>query len=257
MGRHILQPFWERLNRLSLYGMNIGEGSDISDSGELWVIDYFSKHLLSDNNPIVVFDVGANVGRYGQAIVSRFGKRVKLYCFEPSKKTFELLVHNLSTNDNVELFNFGFGDKEECVTLYSDVEGSGLGSIYERRLIHFNISMSYREEIRLSTLENFCMETDLKHINFLKLDVEGNEFKALNGAKNLIVTNSIDFIQFEFGGCNIDSRTYFQDFFYLLNQYYKIYRILKDGLAPIETYKETYENFITTNYLAISRSYSF
>ena len=87
----------------------------------------------------------------------------------------------------------------------------------------------------------------------LKLDVEGHELKVLNGAHSLINSNSIDFIQFEFGGCNIDSRTYFQDFFYLLNPYYEIYRLVKDGIVLIEHYEERHEVFVTTNYLAISR----
>jgi len=169
------------------------------------------------------------------------------------KKTFEKLFNNLSKHSNAELFNFGFGDKEESNVLYSNAEGSGLASIYKRRLDHFSISMNQKEKICLKTLDNFCKDARIEHINLLKLDVEGHELKVLNGAKNLISSNSIDFIQFEFGGCNIDSRTYFQDFFYLLNPCYKIYRILKDGLYPIETYKETYEIFITTNYMAISR----
>jgi len=66
----------------------------------------------------------------------------------------------------------------------------------------------------------------------------------------MLHSGSIDFIQFEFGGCNIDSRTYFQDFYYLLKDNYKIYRIVKDGIYPINQYREMYEAFITTNYLA-------
>ena len=60
-------------------------------------------------------------------------------------------------------------------------------------------------------------------------------------------------IQFEFGGCNIDYRTYFRDFYYLLKENYKIYRILKDGLFELKQYKESYEIFINVNYLAIRK----
>lgn len=251
-GRQIFQPLWDWLNWLSLYGMNIGGGSLINESGELWVIDYFSKHI-SNNITAVVFDVGAHVGSYASEVISRLGKRVKICCFEPSKITFKLLADNIGNNENVELFNFGFGDKEEFVTLYSNAEGSGIASVYNRRLDHFGITMKNKEEIRVRKLDNFCSDEVIKHINFLKLDVEGHELKVLIGAQSLINSTSIDFIQFEMGPGNIDSNTYLRDFFDLLNQRYKIYRILKDGLALLETYQGRYEAFITTNYLAISR----
>jgi hypothetical protein len=94
-------------------------------------------------------------------------------------------------------------------------------------------------------------EKNVEKIHFLKLDIEGHELKALNGVKEMIGNRKIDFIQFEFGGCNIDSRTFFQDFFYLLKDNNTWYRILKNGLFEIPEYKETCEIFITAYYLAI------
>jgi len=82
------------------------------------------------------------------------------------------------------------------------------------------------------------------------LDVEGHEYAVLQGAKELIERNKIQFIQFEFGGCNIDSRVFFQDFFYFLSPKYKIFRVLKDGLYPINEYSENLEVFSVTNYFA-------
>ena len=55
-------------------------------------------------------------------------------------------------------------------------------------------------------------------IDLLKLDVEGNELLALKGLSDSI--EYIKIIQFEFGGSNIDSRTYFQDFYYLTIYYF-------------------------------------
>jgi len=66
----------------------------------------------------------------------------------------------------------------------------------------------------------------------------------------MIDSGAIDYIQFEFGGCDIDERIFFQDFWYILNKKYKIYRVLKNGLYPINKYREIYEVFLNTNYLA-------
>ena len=106
------------------------------------------------------------------------------------------------------------------------------------------------KEVIIRRMDDFCREKAIGHIHFLKLDVEGHELKALEGAHEMMASDAVDFIQFEFGGCNIDSRTYFQDFYYLLKDKYRISRIVKDGLCPVNQYKETYENFVTTNYFA-------
>lgn len=251
MGRRAWQPLWERLHRWSLTGMNVGPGGDLRDSGELWVLDHVAARV---RGRAVVFDVGANQGEYADAALARFPAGVDLFCFEPSKSTFDLLSGRVAGRDGVRLFNFGFGAKAESVTLYSNQAGSGLASVYARRLGHFGIEMKPVETIRLRTMDDFCREEGIAHIHLAKLDVEGHELSVLRGAQSLIQRRAIDFIQWEFGGTNIDSRTYFQDFFYELNEGYRIHRVLRRGLAPIDRYYEALENFMATNFLAISRS---
>jgi FkbM family methyltransferase len=251
-GGPLFQPMWESLHKLSLHRMNFGRGATLKKSGEKWVLNYLAN-IMSKKTSVVVFDVGAHIGDYASAVILQFGEKADLYCYEPSKSTFELLTDRLKNHTNVKLFNFGFGEKEEHVPLYSSKEESSISSVYKRSLHHCGVTMEYAEEVELRTLDNFCAEKGIKHIDFLKLDVEGHELRVLSGASNLISSNSIDFIQFEFGDCNIDSRTYFRDFFFLLNPYYRINRILKKGLTTIEKYNEKYEIFKVTNYLAISR----
>jgi len=177
-------------------------------------------------------------------------EKATIYAFEPSNKTFNKLKTNLADLTKLKLHNFGLGNENTKITLYTNSDESGLASVYKRRLDHFNIDMNKSEDIVIKTLDAFCDENRIQHVHFLKLDVEGHELKVLEGAKKMLHSGSIDFIQFEFGGCNIDSRTYFQDFYYLLKDNYKIYRIVKDGLYHINQYREMYEAFITTNYLA-------
>ncbi len=249
MGTKAVQRFWEEVNRVSLAGMNIGADPDVTRSGEVWVMGYFAEQV-SKGVPGIVFDVGANLGRFTSEMISRFDGKFQIYSFEPSKSAFEQLVRNLQ-GKNVRTFNFGFGDRDESAMLYADSEGSPLGSLYNRRLAHAGIHMRRTETIRLRTLDNFCDDEGVGRIGLLKLDVEGNELKVLSGAQKLIDSGSIDMIQFEFGGCNIDSRTYFKDFFCLLHPRYEIFRILRDGLACLEAYRERYEAFLPTNYLAV------
>ena len=114
--------------------------------------------------------------------------------------------------------------------------------------------MEAREEIVVKTLDSFCADNDIHQIHLLKLDVEGHELAALKGATRFLQAGRIDFIQFEFGGCNIDARTFFQDYYYLLTDQYRLYRVLIDGLHELTGYREADEIFITTNFLAARRS---
>lgn len=246
------QNFWETIYNLSLKKMNFGNGGDFSESGELFVLKLIKNKLEKSPN-LTIFDVGANIGNYSKAISEIFPENAKIYSFEPSKTTFELFLKNTKNIENIIPHNFGFSEQEESQILYSNIEGSGLASVYHRKLDHYGINMDKTEEIKLTTIDDFCTKINISHIHFLKLDVEGHELSALTGAKKMIENKKIDFIQFEFGGCNIDSRTYFQDFFYLLKDNYKIYRILKDGIHELPSYKENNEIFLTINYLAIKK----
>lgn len=89
-------------------------------------------------------------------------------------------------------------------------------------------------------------------IDLFKMDIEGHEYSLLNSIAPSDLIN-INAIQFEFGGANIDSRTYFRDFWNLLSDYFTIYRMTKFGLAKIARYREIDETLMTTNYLCVKR----
>jgi len=252
MGKKRFQKLFEYLFKVSSKGMNYGNGGNFNESGELYVLEYINEKL-KDEKSLTIFDVGGNVGNYSKALSEVFKNNATIHSFEPSKRTYEIF---LETTKNIQCIipnNFGLSDIENNQLLYTNKDGSGLASVYQRKLDHFGISMDKSEEIKLSTIDLYCKKNNIDRINFLKLDIEGHELNALKGAKEMIENKRIDYIQFEFGGCNIDSRTYFQDFYYLLQENYNLHRVLKDGLVKISTYKETYEIFITINYLAIKK----
>lgn len=252
LGKKIFQPLFERVHLIALRGMNY-YGVGIGDGGEKMVISHFFNQLGKNIKP-VVFDIGANIGDYSIAVNSIFGGRVQLYCFEPSKETFAILKENLRNHKNIKLYNFGFGKENKIAVLYSDARSSGLASLYDRKLEHYGIRMNQQENVTIKCLDDFCRESNIGHIHFLKMDVEGNELNIFKGAEKMIKSGAVDIIQFEFGGCNIDSRTFFKDFFDFLNPDYNIYRILKDGIRLIDQYKEEHEVFLAVNYLAILRT---
>ena len=255
LGKVEWQSEFETLFALSIEGMNYGRygrGDFLSINGEGYALSY-AKSKFPQNTNFVLFDGGANIGEYTKTLVNIFGdSNYTIHSFEPSKKTYEILYNNLSDSkysEGIILNNFGLSNEKSTQTLYSNKEASGMASLFQRNLAYRNIVMDKVEEVPLSTIDIYCSENNIKQIHFLKLDIEGNELNALNGAERMIKERRIQFIQFEFGGTNIDSRTYFKDFWEKLSSEYNFYRIVENGIYPITSYREIFEIFTTINFL--------
>lgn len=247
--RHkLLQSFWAKIHSLSIVAMNFWGGAHFEDSGELWVVENVIKKIGQEK--VIVFDVGANSGFYALSLLKILGDRAEIYCFEPSESTFKELQKNIDNFPLIKSFNFGFSDKSEQLFLHSTKESNGLGSIYGTNPL---TEFKHKERILLDTLDLFCQNKGIKNIDFLKIDVEGHEYKVLLGALELLKRGNIRFIQFEVGECNIVSRTFFWDFYILLRDHYRIYRILPRGLREIKEYKTIDEIFVCVNYIAIRK----
>ncbi len=251
-GRRGLQGLYEGLLRVALDGMNYGRGGDFRTSGELHLLHHIKANLKGAPKP-VLFDVGANIGDYSIALADFFGPDSTVHAFEPSKDTFQKLKATIGTRSNVVANNCGLSDSEGTLKLYKNTDRHTLASVYQRDLEHYDLKLDQVEEIQLSTVDAFCARNTIERLHFLKIDIEGHELSALKGAERMIREGRIDFIQFEFGGANVDSRTYFRDFFTLLKGNFRLYRIVRNGLQPIEHYTESYEQFNTINYLAAKR----
>ncbi|MBI5530065.1 MAG: FkbM family methyltransferase [Candidatus Doudnabacteria bacterium] len=251
LGKSFGQSLFRQLHLISLKGMNFGGGVDPKDSGEDFAVTYALKKIASDK--LIVFDVGGNNGEYTELWLKHIKQQKKsgeFYVFEPSSMALQQLEKRFKNIEAVKINKLAISDKEGVATLYANFAGSGLASLANRDLSHVGLEMENREEVVTTTLDNFCQQQKINKIDFLKLDTEGYEFAALQGGKNMLNSKQIKFIQFEFGGTDIDTRVFFRDFYKLLNQQYKIYRILKNGLLEIEKYSELEEIFFTTNYLA-------
>lgn len=90
----------------------------------------------------ILFDVGANVGKYTR-LLRKNSPDAQIHSFEPGRKTFEMLAKNVS-DCNAKLNNFALGKSHKKLILHYDKEGSGLASFYQRQLDYHNINRSAR-----------------------------------------------------------------------------------------------------------------
>ena len=219
-------------------------------SAETDTIAYFiRKKSIKD---VIALDVGANFGNWSAELLTIL-PFARIFAFEPSKEAFFKLQSRFVDIDAVKCFNVALGKDNKIANLYANASSSSLASLSKRRVKHLGIEFEYTEKIKVVTLDSWIEENKGGlQPNVLKMDVEGHELDILHGAKNALL--NLEIIQFEFGGANIDTRTFFQDFWYFfLDLGFEIYRITPKGVRIVSHYSEYDETFRTTNYVAVRK----
>jgi FkbM family methyltransferase len=211
-----------------------------------------SVQRFLQREPRLAVDVGANVGEY-TAELRRWNPMLAIHAFEPSRVNVSKLVKRFGGDGLIHVESVGISDTTGSGVLYADRLGSGLGSLIKRDIAHFDMRFDASEVVSLVRFEDYWRtRLECGHVDVLKLDVEGHELSALHGCGEAL--ESIGVVQFEFGGCNIDSRTFFRDFWTFFAEWgFVLYRIAPLGVVRIPRYREADEFFSTTNYLAVNQ----
>ncbi len=228
-----------------LLGYNMG---DPERNGEYRFLDRYVK------NDMTVFDVGANTGEYAEYL-SSLKNNIMIHCFEPSKNTFTKLQENVSSYKHRNIFylnNFGLSNNEEQLDLYIFTELGGTNSIYFNEQIANSSELIIKEKIKLRKLDDYIVENKIDRIDFLKIDVEGHEYKVIYGGIESIKKGMIKRLQFEYGGYWLKSGSKLFDALKLLEPYnYKFYRLTPWGKLRIKNFSPDLENYKHSNYLAV------
>jgi FkbM family methyltransferase len=229
---------------------NTGNG-DLMINGELNFTKALNKFYT--NKSFIFFDIGANRGDYTEMILNNiFPSHISIHIFEPQKTCVHKLATKFNKNSNITINNFGFSDEVKKAELYKDFDQSGLASVYKRNLEHYNISINNVENISLKRASDYIKEKTISEINLIKIDVEGHELNVLHGFDDFISTKNIDFVQFEYGGANLDSHTSLLELYrYFEHRGFIMCKMMPKSLK-IRKYHPRLENYMYANYVAVN-----
>jgi len=139
--------------------------------------------ILIKIKPNVSLDVGANIGNHA-LVIAKHSK--KLIAFEPVKFIFNVLQKNFEINNltNAQAFNFGLSDQAGQQNFFIASNGNLGSSSIETNNVE-------AESTVIETVKGdvFIDNNDIKNIDFIKMDVEGHEAKALKGLTDFIYKN--------------------------------------------------------------------
>lgn len=165
----------------------------------LWIRQY-----LRMPDARVIFDVGANHGVFAQAASTCFPSAT-VFLFEPLPALRPFLQKLAASYVNRwRFFSLAFGPSTGRLPFHIDPSDDGIGSFV-------GFSESYNDlykqshsglsavptviDVPIEKLDDFCEGEGIKHIDLIKIDVEGFEFEVLDGATRMLQTTTAMIIE--------------------------------------------------------------
>lgn len=147
----------------------------------------------------VIFDVGANRGDVSD-IYQQLFPDASIYAFEPFPESYNILTAKHGNNKRISCEQLAVAADNIPKVFYVNrnvdtnsllkPQNTGLSSDKQVE----NITTI---EVKATTLDDFCQKVSIKHIDVLKMDIQGGEFEALQGAKRMLREGDIELIYSE------------------------------------------------------------
>ena len=186
-------------------GYNISRVTDSKATDSKKPVPNFSYHstlsrLFEKGQKIVIFDIGAHHGESALKFSQIFDNS-EIHSFEPFPQSFVALQRlNLP---NVKAYHCGFSDKTQKEKFHANVFD------YTNSLLPFsnNLRMDIwgendvkeigQIECDFFTIDDFMKNNNIPVVDFMKIDVQGAEYKVFEGARKALSEKRIKAIQME------------------------------------------------------------
>jgi FkbM family methyltransferase len=175
-----------------------------------------------------VIEGGACCGYHALNIARAVGPEGKVYCFEANPNLVDILRRNLEVNgyrDNTEVFQMGLW-KQECVLPFP-LLGGGLGGASFKNSLQ--LSRAPTVPVKMVSLDSMFSG---QKINFIRMDIEGAEIDALEGASRMLASQRpmiiMEWIPADYRAAECE-----EFYGFLREPGYRVYRITSEGLVGV------------------------
>ena len=155
----------------------------LNDSWEPSESQYFTSRLRAGN---VVLDIGANVGWFSLLAAKCIGEDGTVHAFEPQPQTAAMLRRTIADNDlqrQVSVWEFALSDRAGEITLQWERNTDNPGHTFMA-----SDATLARTDFESAKTKAIVLDDLLPELapDLIKIDVEGAEPRALEGAKEAI-----------------------------------------------------------------------
>jgi FkbM family methyltransferase len=133
-----------------------------------------------------VLDLGGNIGMVALYMAQKVGPSGHVWVYEPDQKNQRLLQAHIEFNGvtNVTLVPAGVWQESGTLTFYEG--GTYTSSFVKTNYISENPAQYKETSVPVVSLDDEYKRHQWKRLDFIKMDIEGSETKALLGAKRLL-----------------------------------------------------------------------
>ncbi len=143
----------------------------------------------------VVFELGAHIGYISLYFSKLAGSSGKLFVFEPGANNLVYTRENLSNSriKNIELVEKAVSDSTGVATFYlENITGQSNSLVKDYRVTKKIQSKAFVEvqknavQVETIRLDDFVRDRNINKIDFVKIDIEGAEYLAIQGMSNIL-----------------------------------------------------------------------
>lgn len=135
---------------------------------------------------MVCIDMGSNIGYYAILESKLVGNSGKVIGFEPAPMNFIYLNHNVAANklSNIETYNTAIGDTDGYVNFLIREQSNSCRVVFSQATNQLDGIATIKVPVK--TLDTFIQERQITKVDFIRMDLDGYEYKAYQGMINTI-----------------------------------------------------------------------
>jgi FkbM family methyltransferase len=126
---------------------------------------------------------------------SKIFKNAIIYALEPDPVPFQVLKAIHGKNPRVCIFPIAASDSEGTLSFFQRQWSCASSLLDSAKVDEANDAKSI--QVKATTIDHFCAEQSLRHVDFLKIDTEGADLQVLRGAARMLESGSIDVVMAE------------------------------------------------------------